>query len=617
MNARNTKDKQQYVSLPFFGLPKVFKYIKKYRNWIIIMVTCGVLASAGDILIPFFQRYALNHLEDGVFIANLVPFILFYVLTLLGKIITDFISSFLSGRVELSVLRDLRKLSFDHLQTLSFSYFNQNSVGYIHSRVMSDTARIGELVSWVIMQGVWNFSYLIGVVIVMLSMNVKLTLLILAVIPLITVVFAIFQKKLVNENRHIREVNSKITGNFNEGITGAKTIKTLVIEDKVERDFVRDSKEMKRSSVMAQRYRSILSAMIGFASSIALAIVIWKGGELSLIGNDAIGYMDVGTLSLFMSYALGIIEPIRWIVDMISDLVREQVNIERLTKLLETKSDVTDTPEVIEKYGDTFSPKKENWEELHGDIEFKDVTFRYPDGDENILEHFNLKVPQGTNVAIVGETGAGKSTLVNLVCRFYEPTEGQVLIDGRDARERSQLWLHSNIGYVLQTPHLFSGTVLENLRYGRENATMGEIEAAVRAVSAEGIIERLPDGYQSDVGEGGNSLSTGEKQLLSFARALLADPRIFVLDEATSSVDTVTERLIQDAIEKVMDGRTSFVIAHRLSTIRRADVILVVNAGKIVERGSHAELMAKKGVYYGLYTRQYREEQIQASMENE
>lgn len=434
MNARNTKDKQQYVSLPFFGLPKVFKYIKKYRNWIIIMVTCGVLASAGDILIPFFQRYALNHLEDGVFIANLVPFILFYVLTLLGKIITDFISSFLSGKVELSVLRDLRKLSFDHLQTLSFSYFNQNSVGYIHSRVMSDTARIGELVSWVIMQGVWNFSYLIGVVIVMLSMNVKLTLLILAVIPLITVVFAIFQKKLVNENRHIREVNSKITGNFNEGITGAKTIKTLVIEDKVERDFVRDSKEMKRSSVMAQRYRSILSAMIGFASSIALAIVIWKGGELSLIGNDAIGYMDVGTLSLFMSYALGIIEPIRWIVDMISDLVREQVNIERLTKLLETKSDVTDTPEVIEKYGDTFSPKKENWEELHGDIEFRDVSFKYPDGDEYILEHFNLKIPQGSNIAIVGETGAGKSTLVNLVCRFYEPTSGQVLIDGRDAR---------------------------------------------------------------------------------------------------------------------------------------------------------------------------------------
>ena len=608
MNAQKTKDNGQYVSLPFFGLPKILKYIRKYRSWIAIMVTCGVLASVGDIAIPFFQRYALNHLEDGVFIANLVPFILFYVLTLLGKIITDFISSFLSGKVELSVLRDLRKLSFDHLQTLSFSYFNQNSVGYTHARVMSDTSRISELVSWVIMQGVWNFSYLIGVVIVMLSMNVKLTLLILAVIPLITVFFAIFQKKLVNENRHIREVNSKITGNFNEGITGAKTIKTLVIEDRVERDFVRDSKEMKRSSVMAQRYRSILAAMIGFASSIALAIVVWKGGELSLIGNDAIGYMDVGTLSLFMSYALGIIEPIRWIVDMISDLVREQVNIERLTRLLETKSDVTDTPEVIEKYGDTFSPKKENWETLHGDIEFRDVSFKYPDGDEYILEHFNLKIPQGSNIAIVGETGAGKSTLVNLICRFYEPTSGQLLIDGRDARERSQLWLHSNIGYVLQTPHLFSGTILENLRYGKPDATIDEINDALRRVSADGVVAKSENGLETNVGEGGDLLSTGEKQLISFARAIVADPKILILDEATASIDTLTEQNIQKAISEVIRGRTSIMIAHRLSTVRDADMILVVSDGKIVERGTHSSLMKQKGHYYSLYTRQYEED---------
>ena len=290
------------------------------------------------------------------------------------------------------------------------------------------------------------------------------------------------------------------------------------------------------------------------------------------------------------------------------------MNIERLTTLLETESDVSDSPEVIEKYGDMFHPKRENWEELRGDIEFDEVTFHYPDGEETILEHFNLKVPHGTNVAIVGETGAGKSTLVNLVCRFFEPTDGAVLIDGRDARERSQLWLHSNIGYVLQTPHLFSGTVLENLRYGKPDATMEEIEAAVKAVSAESIIERLPEGYDSQVGEGGNSLSTGEKQLLSFARALLADPRIFVLDEATSSVDTVTERLIQNAIEKVMTGRTSFVIAHRLSTIRRSDLILVVSDGKIVERGTHRELMDAKGTYYGLYTRQYREEQMRAAL---
>ena len=242
--------------------------------------------------------------------------------------------------------------------------------------------------------------------------------------------------------------------------------------------------------------------------------------------------------------------------------------------------------------------------------------FVNPTGERiTALDNVSLDIPAGTTVAIVGETGAGKSTLVNLACRFFEPTEGRILIDGKDYRERSMLWLHSSIGYVLQTPHLFSGSVRDNIRYGRLDATDEEIEAAAKLVSAHDAIMHMENGYDSDVGEGGDQLSTGEKQLISFARAVLADPRIFVLDEATSSVDTVTERLIQDAIEKVMDGRTSFVIAHRLSTIRRADVILVVNAGKIVERGSHAELMAKKGVYYGLYTRQYREEQIQASME--
>ena len=263
---------------------------------------------------------------------------------------------------------------------------------------------------------------------------------------------------------------------------------------------------------------------------------------------------------------------------------------------------------MVEQYGDSFHPKRENWEPLEGTIEFRDVTFRYPDGEEDVLEHFNLKVPKGSMVAIVGETGAGKSTLVNLVCRFYEPTEGQVLIDGRDARARSQLWLHSHIGYVLQTPHLFSGTVLENLRYGNPDATMDEIEAAVRRVNADKVIARMEQGYESQVGESGDLLSTGEKQLLSFARALLADPQILVLDEATSSVDTLTEQAIQRAIGEVTHGRTSFVIAHRLSTIREADVILVMKDGQVVERGSHRELLAQRGYYYRLYTQQFVQE---------
>lgn len=603
---------KQQPHLRLFGIPKLAGYLPGYGRLLFAMVFFGTLGSVMDVVIPLFQQYAIDHfIADGA-MNGLGGFLALYVLVMLVQTASNYISAYGACKAELYIGRDLKRQAFDHLQTLSFSYFNQNSVGYVHARVMSDTDRIASTLAWGLMEGVWYIAYLLFAIVMMFVLNWKLALGVMVIVPVLAVSGVYFQKKLVVYHRQVRERNSQITGAFNEGITGAKTTKTLVIEDRMETEFDNLTGEMKRVSVREMRTRSLFMSTTALAASVALAIVLWRGG---IITRE--GVILVGTLSVFMNYAQGMMEPIQWLVQALSSLVNVQVNVERFTTLMETKSDVQDTPEVVEKYGDTFSPKKENWEELHGDIEFKDVTFRYPDGDENILEHFNLKVPQGTNVAIVGETGAGKSTLVNLVCRFYEPTEGQVLIDGRDARERSQLWLHSNIGYVLQTPHLFSGTVLENLRYGRENATMGEIEAAVRAVSAEGIIERLPDGYQSDVGEGGNSLSTGEKQLLSFARALLADPRIFVLDEATSSVDTVTERLIQDAIEKVMDGRTSFVIAHRLSTIRRADVILVVNAGRIVERGSHAELMAKKGVYYGLYTRQYREEQIQASMENE
>jgi len=326
--------------------------------------------------------------------------------------------------------------------------------------------------------------------------------------------------------------------------------------------------------------------------------------------------MTVGTLSMFMSYALGIMHPIRWIVNALSQLIAIQVNIERLTGLLETESDVADSAEIIAKYGDMFEPKIENWEELKGDIRFDDVSFKYPDGDEYILEHFNLEIPHGTNVAIVGETGAGKSTLVNLVCRFFEPTSGRLLIDGRDARERSQLWLHRNIGYVLQTPHLFSGTIRDNLRYGAPDATDEEIMEALKLVSADGIVERSEKGLDTEVGEGGDLLSTGEKQLISFARAILCNPRILVLDEATSSIDTVTERLIQSAIQKVIKGRTSFVIAHRLSTIRDADIILVVRDGKIIESGRHRDLMALRGYYHSLYTRQYEQEATAAYFES-
>ncbi len=588
----------------WFGIPLIIPYIKPYKNLIIAMVVTGAIGSGMDAIIPLFQQYAINNFIGGKTLSGLWVFIALYVLVMVIQVVTNYISSLGACKAEMFIGRDLKRASFDHLQTLSFSYFNQNSVGYIHARVMSDTDRIAGTLAWGVMEAVWYIAYLFLAIVMMLILNWKLALCVIAVVPIAVLLSTFFQKKMLYYQRKVREENSHITSAFNEGISGAKTIKTLVIEDKVEREFDSLTGEMKRLSVRHMHFRSMFMSTTAFVSCVALAVVLWRGGIIT-----AEGVMLIGTLSAFISYAQGMMEPIQFLVQVISSLINVQVNVERFTKLMNTEPDVADSAEVVEKYGDSFTPKKENWEELHGDIEFRDVSFRYPDGDEYVLRHFDLKVPQGTNVAIVGETGAGKSTLVNLVCRFFEPTEGAVYIDGRDARERSQLWLHSNIGYVLQTPHLFSGTVLENLRYGKTDATMEEIESAVKAVSADKLIASLPKGYDTVLGEGGGGLSTGEKQLLSFARALLADPRIFVLDEATSSVDTVTEQLIQNAIEKVMSGRTSFVIAHRLSTIRRADVILVVSDGKIVERGTHSELMKSKGEYWKLYTMQYREEQ--------
>ncbi|MCH5209523.1 MAG: ABC transporter ATP-binding protein [Oscillospiraceae bacterium] len=604
--AHKKDEQKEYVSLPYFGINKLLPYLKPYCGTIILMVTLGLAGGFVDIILPLFQRYALNHFIALGTLDTLGRFIAAYIAVLAFQVIANTISAYQACRVEMYVGRDMKRASFNHLQTLAFSYYNQNSVGYIHARVMSDTNRIGSLVSWGLMDGIWNISYILGAVAVMLTVNLRLALWVLAIVPLTALAAAFFQKKLVVLNRRIREINSQITGNFNEGITGAKTTKTLVIEEKMEQDFNETTSDMKHTSIHTTHYRAMFSSMISFSASLALALVLWRGGIITMQG-----VIEIGTLSVFMSYALGMMEPVQWVVKAISDLITVQVNVERFTRLMETKSDVRDTMEVIEKYGDSFDPKKENWEPLRGDIIFEDISFKYPDGDEYVLEHFNLHVPQGTTVAIVGETGAGKSTLVNLVCRFFEPTSGRILIDGKDARERSQLWLHSNIGYVLQTPHLFSGTVLENLRYGNPDATMEQIEAAVKSVSADSVIARMDKGYDSDVGEGGDLLSTGEKQLLSFARAILADPRIFVLDEATSSIDTVTEKLIQDAIEHLMKGRTSFVIAHRLSTIRQADVILVVHDGKIVEQGTHTELISKRGAYYNLYTRQFREEAVQ------
>jgi len=597
-------DEQEYSTAFNLKIWKnLFPYLKPYRRTLLMVFILNLFCALFDILLPLFQRYAIDRFIQARTMEGLAPFALTYVLVILLQTLSVIFFTRGSMRIEMNLGRDLKRACFVHLQTLSFSYYNVTPVGYILTRVMNDTDRISSLVAWNLFDILWSSAYVLGVFAAMLVLDAKLALIVILVVPAIALLTFYFQNRILHWNRRVRKTNSRITGAYNEGIMGAKTSKTLVIEEKNHHDFTEITQDMRVSSIRAARLSAVYISLVLLMSSVATALVLARGGNMVLQH-----VLLLGTLSAFTSYAVGIFEPIQQLARNFSEVISVQTNIERVAGLLDKKQDIVDSPEVIEKYGDSFHPKQENWEPIKGEIEFCDVSFRYPDGNEDVLSHFSLRIPAGTTVAIVGETGAGKSTLVNLACRFFEPTSGRVFIDGRDYRERSQLWLHSNIGYVLQNPHLFSGTVMENIRYGKLTASDDEVKRAAEAVSADTVVNKLDNGYQSSVGESGDRLSTGEKQLISFARAVLADPRIFVLDEATSSIDTQTEQLIQTAISHLLKDRTSFLIAHRLSTIRHADLILVVKDGKIVEQGRHEELLLRHGYYHSLYSHQFAEE---------
>ena len=597
-------DEQDYTkSFDWKIWKRLFPIFRTYRVAFVMLLVFNALTALVDVGLPLLQRYAIANFIEKDTLTGIVPYALVYLVVILLQALSVVLFARNSMSIEMNAGRDLRRTLFSHLQTLSFSFYNVTPVGYLLSRVMSDTNRIASMIAWNLTDILWALFYVFGTFAAMLILNWRLALVVILIVPVIAVLTWYFQNRILHWNRKVRKLNSKITGAFNEGITGAKTSKTLVIEDQNTASFRELTESMRVAGVRAARLNAVYIPLVLFCSTMAVAIVLLRGGHMVL---DQV--LEIATLSTFTTYAVGIFEPIQMTAANIAEFISLQASIERVTGLMDEVPQVQDTPEVLEKYGDVFSSKRENWEPLKGDIEFRDVTFRYPDGGENVLEHFSLKIPAGTTVAIVGETGAGKSTLVNLACRFFEPTAGQILIDGRDYRERSQLWLHENIGYVLQSPHLFSGSVRENIRYGRLDATDAEVEAAAKAVSADTVVAKLEHGWDSQVGEGGDKLSTGEKQLISFARAVLADPRIFVLDEATSSIDTQTEQLIQNAIDHLLQDRTSFLIAHRLSTIRKADLILVVRDGKIVEQGTHQELLRQHGYYHDLYSKQFAEE---------
>ncbi len=593
--------KQRFSSLKTWL--KLMPYLKSYRKHMVIIALAMVVSALIDICNTLLSGYAVDAFVIPRSTKGLWGFAAIYLGLVLCTMIGTMVMARVSLKIEMFLGRDLRRDLFTHLQVLGFSYYNTTPVGTIMARVMSDSGKIGSVFAWSLVDVFFSGIYVLGCMGVMLALNWRLGLLVLAIVPPVVLVTLYFQKRILHVNRQVRKVNAEITRHYNEGISGAKTSKTLVIEDKNSAVFQEVTGRMKSTTIRGVMLRAVYVPIISFLTALAVAFVITWGGGMAM--TDGI---TIGQLTIFVNYALMIADPVQTLAGTISEFFSTQANIERVMALLEMKPQIVDTPEVVEKYGTSLDPKRENWEPLEGHITFEDVTFMYPDGTENVLEHFDLDVPAGTTVAIVGETGAGKSTLVNLACRFFEPTGGRILIDGRDYKERSMLWLHSNIGYVLQTPHLFSGSVKENIRYGRLDATDEEVVAAAKMVNAHDFIMRMEKGYDSDVGEGGGQLSTGEKQLVSFARAILANPKIFVLDEATSSIDTRTEALIQEAISTLLTGRTSFLIAHRLSTIRQADLILVVRDGRIIERGTHGELMEKGGYYADLYNKQFETE---------
>ena len=565
----------------------------------LMMVVLGTLEAVQ----PLLTRYAIDEI---VVKGNTDSLGWFIVISLLVMVVLDFAAAYgflyLAGHIEWHVNYDIRTKGFRKLQELPFSYYDRMPVGNLLTRVTSDTGQIGEALGWGMLDFVWAFFYLLASFVSMFLINWRLALIVLASIPPLLAVAFFFQKRMIANHRKIRRVNSQITAAFNEGIMGAKTSKTLVREEMNHKEMQELTGEIRHRTIHAAVLSSMFFPLVTFIASIVTALVLTKG-----VGITMIGAMSIGSLAAFMGYVVEFFHPIENIAGTFTAFQRRQAAVERVLSLLDTQPDIQDSPEVEALYGDNFHPKKENWPLIRGDVTFEHVSFRYKDGEE-VLKHFDLTVKAGENVALVGPTGAGKSTIVNLICRFYEPTEGNLLIDGVDYRQRSQLWLQSNLGYVLQEPHLFSGTVADNIRYGAKEATDAQVEAAAKLVNADNFILKLEKGYQTEVGEGGNRLSTGEKQLISFARAIIHDPRLFVLDEATSSVDTETEMMIQHAIEKTLAGRTSFIIAHRLSTIRSADRILVIEDGQIAESGNHQELMSLKGKYYELYTTQFTEE---------
>jgi ATP-binding cassette subfamily B protein len=607
---------QGNLNLRLWG--RIFRHALPHKRFLIPMIVAGIVTSASEASLALLMRHVINAAAEQGREAVLWPYVLAYMG--LAAVIAVCVCLFivLGGKVATGVSHDMRRSGFAKLQELSFSYYDRRPVGWLLARMTSDCERLSRLLGWGVLDLTWALSFLAVVSAVMLVINWKLAMAVFIVLPPLGWVTHYFQKHLLLSSRAARKINSMITGAYNELLMGVRTTKTLVREGQNLSEFNDLSGQMFRASVRNALQGALFWPLVMLLGSVGAGMALWVGG-LYVIEK----VIDIGTLILFMSYAQRFFEPIHELSRILTEILGAQAAAERVQGLLDTQAEITDSPEVSEAIRRRRAllqggePPRDGLAadglpDRVGEIEFRDVSFAYREG-RPVLDHFSLKIRAGETIALVGPTGGGKTTIVSLMCRFYEPKDGQILVDGVDYRGRSLRWLQSQLGIVLQSPHLFAGTVRENIAYGNLEAGEDQIMRAARLASAHGFIMAMERGYDSQVGPGGNRLSTGQKQLIALARAILGDPRVFIMDEATSSVDTETERLIQRGIQTVLRGRTSVVIAHRLSTIRSADRILLIEKGRIVEEGNHADLIRLKGKYYRLYTSQVtreREEEL-------
>lgn len=606
---------------------KLFQHALRLKSFLIPLAVTAMGIAALDASFAQVTRWTIDAVVQHGAYANLRPYIGLYLLlsALLSIGVWVFIE--MAGKISSHMSHDIRRLGFDRLQELEFAYYDHRPIGWLITRLTSDCDRLARIIAWGFLDLVWGTCFVLMIALSLLLMNWRLALVVLAVLPPLAIVSKYFQRLMLLSHREIRKFNSQITAAFSESIQGVRTTRTLVREADNLGEFQQLSTRMFAASVQNARQSAIYYPIVMTLGSLAAGLALWRGGHLTIIHG-----MSLGTLVAFINFAGQFFNPINQMARILTEMQAAQAAGERVMGLLATVPKIRDSDDVVTRMAEfrsqnagsaasTFdtrpSPPDLAVDGLTAKIdaiEFRHASFAYEEGSP-VLRDFNLAVHAGQTVALVGPSGGGKSTIVSLVCRFYEPTEGDLLINGIDYRRRSLHWLQSQLGIVLQTPHLFKGSVRENIRYGRLDASNAEIEDAARLVNAHEFISQLELGYDTQVGEGGNRLSTGQKQLVSFARALLARPQIFVMDEATSSIDTETEQAIQAGIERILAGRISFVIAHRLSTIRRADRILVINRGVIEEAGTHEELLRRRGHYRDLYTGQFRREREEAVLE--